>query len=142
VQNSLRSQHLILKIIIANHSGRPLKTTQDVKCQQFSQNLNPPWLNSLKRRPNKISYFYYLNGQCHEIFDPQFFHQTIPPRALIHGLKSFCIWLRFRHFMTKIFNFIYVFSVVYCRSRITFHVGSRSVSAVSMRPRNQFPRSQ
>jgi hypothetical protein len=23
-----------------------------------------------------------------------FFHQTIPPRALIHGLKPFRIWLR------------------------------------------------
>jgi hypothetical protein len=25
-----------------------------------------------------------------------FFHQTIPPRALIHGLKPLCIWLRIR----------------------------------------------
>jgi hypothetical protein len=57
--------------------------------------------------------------------------------------------------MTKIFNFIYVFSVVHCRSRITFHVESlglietaefnigfrglsetaESVPVVSMRPR-------
>jgi hypothetical protein len=36
-----------------------------------------------------------LKGQCHEIFVPRFFfHQTIPPRALIHGLKPFRIWLR------------------------------------------------
>jgi hypothetical protein len=37
-----------------------------------------------------------LKGQCHEIFDPRLFHQTIPPRALIHGLKPFRIWLRIR----------------------------------------------
>jgi hypothetical protein len=38
-----------------------------------------------------------LKGQCHEIFNPWFFNQTIPPRALIHGLKPFQIWLRIRH---------------------------------------------
>jgi hypothetical protein len=32
-----------------------------------------------------------LKGQCHEVFDPRFFHQTIPPRGLIHGLKPFRI---------------------------------------------------
>jgi hypothetical protein len=37
-----------------------------------------------------------LKGQCHQIFEPRFFHQTIPPRALIHGPKPFCIWLRIR----------------------------------------------
>jgi hypothetical protein len=37
-----------------------------------------------------------LKGQCHEVFDLWFFHQTIPPGALIHGLKHFCIWLRIR----------------------------------------------
>jgi hypothetical protein len=104
-------------------------------------------------------YITILKGQCHEIFDPRFFHQTITPRALIHGLKPFCIWLRFRrenrdnrlqtsdpavsmrprkliprsnwdrrNFITKIFNFIYVFSVVHCQSRITFHVGSRGLN--------------
>jgi hypothetical protein len=53
------------------------------------------------------------------------------------------------NFMTNIFNFIYVFSVVHCRSRITFHVGSRGLNetaesypAVSMRSRDRFPRSQ
>jgi hypothetical protein len=40
--------------------------------------------------------FFVLKGQCHEIFDPRFFHQTIPPRGLIHGLKPFCTWLRIR----------------------------------------------
>jgi hypothetical protein len=25
-----------------------------------------------------------------------FFHQTIPPGPLIHGLEPFCIWLRIR----------------------------------------------
>jgi hypothetical protein len=33
-----------------------------------------------------------LKGQLHEIFDPWFFHQSTPLRALIHGLKPFCIW--------------------------------------------------
>jgi hypothetical protein len=42
------------------------------------------------------SYRFFLKGQCHEIFDLWFFHQTIPPGALIHGLKHFCIWLRIR----------------------------------------------
>jgi hypothetical protein len=38
-----------------------------------------------------------LKGQGHEIFDPRFFfHKTIPPRALIHGLKPFRILLRIR----------------------------------------------
>jgi hypothetical protein len=37
-----------------------------------------------------------LNGQCHEIFDPHFFHQSTPPRVLIHGLKPFRIRLRIR----------------------------------------------
>jgi hypothetical protein len=32
------------------------------------------------------------------------------------------------NFMTKIFNLIYIFSVVHCRSRITFHVGSRGLN--------------
>jgi hypothetical protein len=36
-----------------------------------------------------------LKWQCHEIFHPRcFFHQTIPPRALIHRLKPFRIRLR------------------------------------------------
>jgi hypothetical protein len=35
------------------------------------------------------AFAYCLKGQCHEIFDPRFFHQTIPPRALIHGLSRF-----------------------------------------------------
>jgi hypothetical protein len=30
-----------------------------------------------------------LKGQCQEVFDLRFFHQTIPPRPLIHGLKPF-----------------------------------------------------
>jgi hypothetical protein len=52
-----------------------------------------------------------------------FFHQTIPPRALIHGLKPFCIWLRF------------------CRENRDNRLQSLD-PAVSMRPRNRFPRSQ
>jgi hypothetical protein len=37
-----------------------------------------------------------LKGQLHEIFDPRFFHKSTPPRALIHGLKPFCIWPNIR----------------------------------------------
>jgi hypothetical protein len=38
----------------------------------------------------------HYQNQRHEIIDPRFFHQTIPTRALIHGLKPFRIWLRIR----------------------------------------------
>jgi hypothetical protein len=37
-----------------------------------------------------------LKGQYHEIFYPQFFHQSNPPRPLTNGLKLFCIWLSIR----------------------------------------------
>jgi hypothetical protein len=38
-----------------------------------------------------------LKGQLHEIFDHGFFfHQSTPPKALIHGLKPICIWPRIR----------------------------------------------
>jgi hypothetical protein len=38
-----------------------------------------------------------LKGTVSRDFRPSvFFHQTIPPRALIHGLKPFCIWLGIR----------------------------------------------
>jgi hypothetical protein len=37
-----------------------------------------------------------LKGQCHEIVDLWFFHQSTPPRALTHMLKPFRIWLRIR----------------------------------------------
>jgi hypothetical protein len=42
------------------------------------------------------SEFLSLKGQCHAIFDFWFFHQTIPPRALIHGVKPFRIWIQIR----------------------------------------------
>jgi hypothetical protein len=32
-----------------------------------------------------------LKGQCHEIFDPRFFRQSITPRPLINTLKYFRI---------------------------------------------------
>jgi hypothetical protein len=35
-----------------------------------------------------------LKGQWHENFDPRFFNQTIPHRALITGQKPVRIWLR------------------------------------------------
>jgi hypothetical protein len=72
------------------------------------------------------------------MFGPRFFHQTIPPRALIHGIKSFCMWLSIRrenqdnHCKVRI-----------PRSQWDRGIGSRgfnettgSDSAVSMRPRS------
>jgi hypothetical protein len=41
----------------------------------------------------------------HEIFDPLFFHQSIPPWALIHGLKLFCIWPNIRRKNRQYLNF-------------------------------------
>jgi hypothetical protein len=38
----------------------------------------------------------YLKGQCHEIFDPQFFRQSITPRPQINTLKYFRILFRIR----------------------------------------------
>jgi hypothetical protein len=36
-----------------------------------------------------------LKGHLREIFDPRFFfHKSTPPKALIHRLKPFRIWLR------------------------------------------------
>jgi hypothetical protein len=37
-----------------------------------------------------------LKGQCHEIFDPRFFRQSITPRPLINTLKYFRILSRIR----------------------------------------------
>jgi hypothetical protein len=35
------------------------------------------------------SHLFSLKGQCHKILTLGFFHQTIPPGPLIHGLKPF-----------------------------------------------------
>jgi hypothetical protein len=37
-----------------------------------------------------------LKGPCHEIFDLFIFHQSTPPRPLIHALKYFRIPFRIR----------------------------------------------
>jgi hypothetical protein len=37
-----------------------------------------------------------LKGQCHEIFDPRFFRQSITPRPLINTPKYFRILFRIR----------------------------------------------
>jgi hypothetical protein len=54
-------------------------------------------------------YIWLLKGQCHDIFDPQFFfHQTFPPRTLINRLKPFLIWFhicRDNQFESVIFTF-------------------------------------
>jgi hypothetical protein len=39
---------------------------------------------------------YCLKGQCHEIFDPPFFRQSITPRLQIDTLKYFWILFRIR----------------------------------------------
>jgi hypothetical protein len=73
-----------------------------------------------------------------------------------HSVKESVVSMTPRDIWNKNFNFIYVFSVVHCRSRITFHVRSHGlnetaesdmkilvkISLVSMRPRDRFPRSQ
>jgi hypothetical protein len=38
----------------------------------------------------------YLKGQCHEIFDPPFFRQSITPRPLINTLTYFRNLFRIR----------------------------------------------
>jgi hypothetical protein len=48
-----------------------------------------------------------LKGQCHEIFDPRFFHQNIRPGLLIKGLKPFLIKFEF----AKIFEFFKMHAV-------------------------------
>jgi hypothetical protein len=42
----------------------------------------------------KATNFTCLKGECHEILDLRFFHQTIHPGTLIHGLKPFLILLQ------------------------------------------------
>ena len=39
---------------------------------------------------------YELKGQCHEIFDLYFFHESNPSGPLINRLKWFCLKIRFR----------------------------------------------
>jgi hypothetical protein len=41
-------------------------------------------------------FFVNLKGQCHEIFDPRFFRQSIAPRPLINTLKYYRILFRIR----------------------------------------------
>jgi hypothetical protein len=44
----------------------------------------------------KFSFFFNLKGQCHGIFNPQFFRQTIPTGLFVHRLMPFRIWIRIR----------------------------------------------
>jgi hypothetical protein len=43
-----------------------------------------------------IQYLIRLKGQCHEIFDPRFFRQSIIRRPQINILKHFRILFRIR----------------------------------------------
>jgi hypothetical protein len=61
-----------------------------------------------------------FKGQCHENFNPRFFHQSTPPRSLIHGLKPFCILRQYRR-------------------EIWYDCLKLSASAVSMRPWKPLP---
>jgi hypothetical protein len=83
-----------------------------------------------------------------------FFHQTIPPRALIHGLKPFRIWLRIRRENRDNLNlnisttlFIHTM-VVFCTKlrlkKFGFHgliESAEAASAVSYRLRKLLPQS-
>jgi hypothetical protein len=40
-----------------------------------------------------------LKGQCHEIFDPRFFRQSIIPRPQINNLKYFRIMFRIHRYI-------------------------------------------
>jgi hypothetical protein len=71
-----------------------------------------------------------LKGQCHEIFNLWFFHQSTPPRALTHRLKPFCIWLRIRQENRHYSSFLGVNDTV------------ETISAVSMTPLKPFHRCQ
>jgi hypothetical protein len=51
------------------------------------------WIQSTNHNSSEIE-FTKLKGQCHEIFDPRFFRQSIPPRPLINTLKYFRILFR------------------------------------------------
>jgi hypothetical protein len=63
-----------------------------------------------------------LKRQLREIFDPCFFSSNNPPRALIHGLKPFRIWLRIRRENRLYSNFSSVID------------NAETISAVSLTP--------
>jgi hypothetical protein len=45
---------------------------------------------------SRFSFKGIVSRDFRPIFDPRFFHQSIPLDSLINGLKYFCIWLRIR----------------------------------------------
>jgi hypothetical protein len=55
-----------------------------------------PILYSITSKPSVNSVLCFLKEHCPEMFNHRYFHQTIPPGPLIHGLKPFRIWLRIR----------------------------------------------
>jgi hypothetical protein len=48
----------------------------------------------------KVCEIIVLKGQCHDNFNPQFFHQSTLPRSLINRLELFRKWLRIRRDIT------------------------------------------
>jgi hypothetical protein len=56
----------------------------------------PHTVDVLKSRYSTYSIVHILKGQCHEIFDPRFFHHLITPRPLINTLKYFRFLFRIR----------------------------------------------
>jgi hypothetical protein len=101
----------------------------------------------------------YFKGIVSRDFRPSvFFHDTIPPRTLMHGLKAFCRWLHIRRDVRD--NHLQISDSAvpavsmrpwywFPRFQWDHGIGSRgfnetmvSVPAVSMRPHDQFPQSQ
>ena len=75
---------------------RQLQSDVVYKNQSFSRGGKEDQSLYDKVRVNKIYSWGQLKGQCHEIFDLHFFHDSNPPRPLINRLNYFRILFRFR----------------------------------------------
>jgi hypothetical protein len=85
-----------------------------------------------------------IKGQYHKIFNPCFFQQLTHPRALIHGLKLFHIWLRICQEIWYI-HLKWSASAVYMRPwkpLPRFDETAEAASVVSMWPQKPLPRFQ
>jgi hypothetical protein len=56
---------------------------------------------NLQCKNKTLAYYRTLNGQCHEIFDPRFFRQSITLRPLINTLKYFRFMFQIRQAITE-----------------------------------------
>jgi hypothetical protein len=100
---------------------------------------------------NNFKEYSILKGQCHQIFYPWFFHQTIPPGPLIHRLKPFwillqicrdminfrtwklCMWCQWHRMLEKIFLGS-PFKFISFLSGGVGHSGTCTMHVVSMTP--------